>query len=382
MRVIVLGADGYLGWPTSMRFSALGMDVCMVDNYLKRQIWRENEIIPLLPLDPLDVKSSRWEKKTNRAISFIEGDVTDYDFMVKLIKDFNPDAIVHYAEQPSAPYSMRSFAEAKLTLENNLLSSLTLAYAVKDTNPDIHIVKLGTMGEYGTPNIDIEEGFIDINHNGRSDRLLFPRQASSLYHTTKIQDTDLLYLYVRTWGLRVTDLMQGPVYGIATHETGDDLSMFTAFNYDEMFGTVLNRFLVQAVTEMPITVYGSGKQQRGFLNILDTLECVRLAVENPAARGEMRIFNQFTEKFSVGDLAEMVRDAASQLGIKVAINKVENPRVEKEDHYYNPKHTGLMDLGLQPNYLTREAIFEMLKIVEKHANGVNTDLLFPKTKWK
>ena len=176
--------------------------------------------------------------------------------------------------------------------------------------------------------------------------------------------------------------MQGPVYGIATHETGDDLSMFTAFNYDEMFGTVLNRFLVQAVTEMPITVYGSGKQQRGFLNILDTLECVRLAVENPAARGEMRIFNQFTEKFSVGDLAEMVRDAASQLGIKVAINKVENPRVEKEDHYYNPKHTGLMDLGLQPNYLTREAIFEMLKIVEKHANGVNTDLLFPKTKWK
>jgi UDP-sulfoquinovose synthase len=237
------------------------------------------------------------------------------------------------------------------------------------------------MGEYGTPNIDIEEGWLDIEHKGRSHKFLYPRQAGSLYHTTKVMDTDLLWFYVRTWGLRVTDLMQGPVYGIFTDENLDDEQLLTCFAYDEIFGTVLNRFVVQAVVGYPLTVYGKGGQTRGYLNLKDTLQCMVLASENPAKEGELKIYNQFTETFTVNELADRVRRVGGQFGLEVKINKIENPRKELEEHYYNPAHTGLLELGLEPNYLSDEALGNIIEIVMANRNGINTARIFRGIKW-
>jgi UDP-sulfoquinovose synthase len=237
------------------------------------------------------------------------------------------------------------------------------------------------MGEYGTPNIDIEEGWLDIKYKGRRQKFLYPRQASSLYHTTKIMDTDLLWFYVRMWDIRVTDLMQGPVYGLFTDETQKDERLLPFFSYDEIFGTVLNRFVVQAVVGYPLTVYGEGGQTRGYLNIKDTLNCLRLSVEKPASQGELRIFNQFTETFSVNDLAEKVRNAGSQLGLDVKIKHIENPRIEAEAHYYNPIHTGLVDLGLKPHSLSEEVLLEMIEFVARYKAFVNRDQIYQNVKW-
>ncbi|MCU4138615.1 MAG: Nucleoside-diphosphate-sugar epimerase [Thermodesulfobacteria bacterium] len=268
------------------------------------------------------------------------------------------------------------FNKAAFTITNNLLSTLNVVYAVKEVNPSCHIIKLGTMGEYGTPNIDIPEGWIEIEYNGRKDKFLFPRQASSLYHTTKIQDTDLLWFYVRTWGIRVTDLMQGPVYGISTNETNLDEKLMPNFNYDEIFGTVLNRFIVQAIVGHPLTVYGKGGQTRGYINLKDTLQCVYLAAMNPPKQGELRIFNQITETFTVNQLAKKVKQVGEKLGYKVEIQHLPNPRKEAEEHYYNPKYTGLLELGLKPHYLTDEVLEEMFKIVEKYKDNIkNTKFL-------
>jgi UDP-sulfoquinovose synthase len=254
-------------------------------------------------------------------------------------------------------------------------------FAMREFCPNAHLVKLGTMGEYGVPNIDIEEGWIDIEHKGRSDKFLYPRQAGSLYHTTKIMDTDLLWYYVRMWKLAVTDLMQGPVYGIFTNEARMDERLLPHFSYDELFGTVLNRFIVQAVADYPLTVYGKGGQTRGYLNIIDTLQCVRLSLEKPANAGELRIFNQFVETLSVNTIAERIKAAASEINIDVTIKSIENPRIEKEEHYYNPQHTGLIELGLKPNPLTNEVIIEMMEKVKHHKDSIDRDKIFKGTKW-
>ncbi|WJW76699.1 NAD-dependent epimerase/dehydratase family protein [Thiohalobacter sp. IOR34] len=381
MRVLILGGDGYLGWPTAMYLSSQGNEVCVVDNYFRRFACVEKDVPSLFDTPNLFERARHWQEVSGKEIMVRIGSVADYPFLLDVFHEFKPDAVVHYAEQPSAPYSMLGHSEARFTLENNLLSTLNVAYAVKETDPSIHIVKLGTMGEYGTPNIDIEEGFIDIEHKGRKDRLLFPRQAGSLYHTTKIQDTDLLYFYVRVWGLRVTDLMQGPVYGIFTEEMGGDEDLFTVFNYDEIFGTVLNRFIVQAVAGVPLTVYGKGGQTRGYLNIKDTLQCVGLAIAHPARKGEMKIYNQFTETFSVNDLANAVQRAGKDVGIDVEIKSVPNPRVELEDHYYNPVHTGLLDLGLEPTLLTNNIVAKMLESVIRRKDEIRRDIIQPKTQW-
>jgi len=277
---------------------------------------------------------------------------------------------------------MLGYKEARFTLVNNLVGTLNIIHAVKEVNPDCQIIKLGTMGEYGTPNIDIPEGWIEIEYKGRKDKFLFPRQAGSLYHTTKIQDTDLLWFYVRTWGLRVTDLMQGPVYGIETDESALDERLMPNFHYDEIFGTVLNRFVVQAVAGYPLTVYGKGKQKRGFINIKDTMQCIYLSIMNPAKRGELRIFNQFTETFSILELAERVKRVGEKLGYKVEIQHIPNPRVESEDHYYNPEHTGLLELGLKPHYLTDEVLEKFFRVVEKYKHRINKDAIFRGVKWR
>lgn len=382
MKVLILGADGYLGWPMCMYFSNKGYEVLGIDNYFRRTASMSLDCEALVPNPNLMQRAKIWEEVSRKKINVINGDVTDYDFLLNIFKDFKPDAVIHFAEQPSAPYSMIGYREARITLINNLTSTLNVAYAVKETNPDCHIIKLGTMGEYGTPNIDIPEGWIEIEFRGKKDKFLFPRQAGSLYHTTKVQDTDLLWFYVRTWGLRVTDLMQGPVYGIETEESKLDERLMPNFHYDEIFGTVLNRFVVQAVAGYPLTVYGKGDQKRGFLNIKDTIQCIDLAASNPADRGELRIFNQLTEVFSINDLAEKVKKVGNKLGYNVQIEHIENPRVEKEDHYYNPDYTGLIELGLKPHYLTDDVLEGFFKVVEKYKDRINKDAIFLGVKWK
>lgn len=382
MKILILGADGYLGWPTCMYFSQRGHEVSGVDNYFRRTASAELGGESLIPVPDLFERTRIWRDMTGRQINVRIGDVTDYEFLINVFRESNPDVVVHYAEQPSAPYSMIDRNSAVFTVQNNLISTLNIIYAVKETNPACHIIKLGTMGEYGTPNIDIEEGWLDIEHKGRRDRFLFPRQAGSLYHTTKIQDTDMLWFYVRTWGLRVTDLMQGPVYGLSTDESVHDLGLMPTFHYDEIFGTVLNRFIVQAVAGYPLTVYGTGNQIRGFLNIRDTMQCVYLSAEKPAEGGELRVFNQLTEPFSVNQLAERIKRIGDALGFSVTIDHIENPRVEKEDHYYNVQYTGLLELGLKPHYLTDEALEEFFTVTEKFKDRINRKAFLKGIRWK
>jgi UDP-sulfoquinovose synthase len=381
MKVIILGADGYLGWPTCMYFSQRGHEVLGVDNYFRRNASVELDCEPLIPTPNLMQRAHIWEKASGKKIDIRVGDITRYDFLLSIFKEFKPDVVVHYAEQPSAPYSMLNREKAAFTLQNNLMGTFNIIYAVKETNPDCHIVKLGTMGEYGTPNIDIEEGWLEIEHKGRKDKFLFPRQAGSLYHTTKIQDTDLLWFYVRMWGLRVTDLMQGPVYGLSTEETDMDERLLPCFNYDEIFGTVLNRFIVQAIASYPLTVYGKGGQTRGYLNIKDTMQCVYLAAANPVKQGELKVYNQVTETFSVNELAGKVQEAGKRLGYSVQINSIQNPRKEQEEHYYNPTYTGLKALGLKPHLLTTEVLEGMFKKVASHKHNINKDAIFRGVKW-
>lgn len=384
MRIIILGGDGYLGWPTAMRFAAKGCEVMAVDNYLRRNIARDTSSEALIEAPNLVDRAAAFEAATGKKIQVELGDCADYRFMERIFRDFQPDVCVHYAEQPSAPYSMKGYDEARLTLDNNLGATFNSIWAVKEHAPNCHIIKLGTMGEYGTPPIDIEEGFIDITHNGREGRFLFPRQAGSLYHTTKVLDTDLIWFYVRTYGVKVTDLMQGPVYGLSTDETaaaGEDEKLLPNFHYDDIFGTVVNRFLVQAIAGIPLTVYGKGGQVRGYLNLKDTLQCVELAADNPPGEGELRIFNQFTETFSVNELAEHVKTAGAVVGLNVEIKSIPNPRKELEDHYYNPKHTGLLDLGLKPHNMTTDVLVEMLNRIMIYKDNIVPARVMPRVVW-
>lgn len=381
MKVIVFGADGYLGWPLSLFFADKGYDVLAVDNYLRRKLCRKTNSNPLIINSYLPSRINLFNKLTNRNIQYKRGDLKEYKFVCDLIKKQKPDFVVHLAEQPSAPYSMIGFEQSDLTLQNNLIVTNNIASSIINYSPDTHLIKLGTMGEYGTPNIDIEEGWININHNGRSDKFLYPRQASSFYHTTKILDTDLLWFYVRIYGLKVTDLMQGPVYGMLTKQTRLTDKLLPNFNYDDIFGTVLNRFLVQAIAGIPLTVYGKGLQKRGFINITDSLECIKLAADNPPNPGVMNIFNQFTESLSINDLALIVKESAQKIGIDVRIKNIDNPRIEKEDHYYNPKNNSFFDLGLKPSLLSENVCIELLNLILKYKNYINNDLIYPRVNW-
>lgn len=381
MRVIILGGDGYLGWPTAMHFAARGHDVMVVDNYLRRNIARETCSEALMPNPNLIERVRIFQSISGYKISAEIGDCCDFRFMERIFADFVPDAVVHYAEQPSAPYSMIGYDEAQRTLSNNLNVTFNVIWAVMKHAPECHIIKLGTMGEYGTPNIDIEEGWIEIEHEGRKDTFLYPRQAGSLYHTTKVLDTDLLWFYVRTHNIRVTDLMQGPVYGLSTPETEQDDGLLPNFHYDDIFGTVVNRFLVQAVAGVPLTVYGKGGQVRGYLNLNDTLQCVDLAMTKPPEQGQLRILNQFTETFSVNELADKVQKVGNQMGLNVEIKSIENPRKEKEEHYYNPKHSALLELGLKPHPMTDEVVAEMLDKVILYKQQIDKSKILPRIKW-
>jgi len=393
--VLILGGDGYLGWPTAMYFSARGYKVTVVDNYFRRSICDKLDIGMLYPIPTLVERVRIWHEKTGYEIKVIIGDLTDPELMRSLFIGKNvdyqwsinakftgpPETVVHYAEQPSAPYSLMNYKTANFTLSNNLLVTNNLMFAVKDLAPETHIIKLGTMGEYGTPNIDIEEGWLDIKHKGREDRFLFPRQAGSIYHTSKIMDTDLMWFGCRMWNLKVTDLMQGPVYGMETEESKIDDRLKTIFNYDELFGTIVNRFITQAVIDYPLTVYGKGGQTRGYLNIKDTLQCVHIAEKNPAKSGSLNIYNQIMETFTVNQLAELTQESGRELGYDVQIKNIENPRVELEEHYYNPSYQGLIDLGVKPHYLTKNSMKEMFEIVGFYKNNIKKSVIFKGVKW-
>ncbi|MFQ5559821.1 MAG: NAD-dependent epimerase/dehydratase family protein [Nitrospinota bacterium] len=382
MKVVILGGDGYLGWPTAMDLAVKGHEVCVVDNYLRRDMARETCSEPLIPMPNLNDRAEIFQSLSKKSIRVEIEDCREYSVVEKIVSDFRPDAVVHYAEQPSGPYSMRGVTEAGRTLANNLGVTFNLIWAVKENVPDCHIIKLGTMGEYGTPNIDIEEGWLDVEHKGRKQKFLYPRQAGTLYHTTKVLDTDLLWFYVRTYGLRVTDLMQGPVYGLSTKESDRDPRLLPNFHYDDIFGTVVNRFLVQAVAGIPLTVYGKGGQTRGYLNLKDTLQCVDLALNTPVERGDMRILNQFTEQFSVNELARRVCSVGNKLGLNVTVKSIENPRKEAEEHYYNAKHSGLMELGLEPHFMTDDVISSMLEQVTLYRDRIDPKKILPRVTWK
>jgi UDP-sulfoquinovose synthase len=382
MRILILGGDGYLGWPTAMHLSQRGHEVAVVDNMARRGYDNELGAESLVPIASLQERVAIWEAVTGRRIQAFVGDICDYTFFEPLVKSFRPEAIVHYGEQRAAPYSMIDRRHAVYTQVNNVVGNLNVLYAMADHVPDCHLVKLGTMGEYGTPNIDIEEGYITITHKGRTDTLPYPKQPGSFYHLSKVHDSHNIMFCCRIWGLRATDLNQGVVYGVDTDEIKLDERLRTRFDYDGVFGTVLNRFLVQAVAGMPLTVYGKGGQTRGFLDIRDTLACVELAIQNPAAQGEFRVFNQFTEQFSVLDLAKAVQEAGRELGMHVELNHLPNPRVEKEDHYYNAANTRLLDLGLQPHYLNETLLESVIGVVQQHRGNIKQHLIMPNVYWR
>jgi UDP-sulfoquinovose synthase len=377
MRVLVLGGDGYLGWPTALHLAAAGHEVAVVDNLIRRRYDAELGTSSLVPIASLPERIDTWRRLTGQSIETYPGDLTDPEFVTGLLRRFAPDTIVHLGEQRSAPYSMLDRGHAVHTQVNNVVGTLNLLWAIAEVDPAIHLVKLGTMGEYGTPNIDIEEGWLTVTHNGRTDTLPFPKQPGSFYHLSKVHDSHNIMFCCRAWGLRATDLNQGVVYGSATPQSSVDPTLATRFDYDAVFGTVLNRFVVQAVAGHPLTVYGEGGQTRGFLNIVDTMACLQLAAEHPAEQGEFRVFNQFTESFSVLQLAEHV---ARRSGAE--IEHLANPRVELDRHHYHAAHSGLLDLGLRPHLLTDAVVDELLETATQFRERIDPSVIRPRSGWR
>jgi UDP-sulfoquinovose synthase len=382
MRILVLGGDGYCGWPTALHLSKRGNEVAIVDNFSRRLWDYELGAETLTPIRPLPERLRRWQQVSREHIDSFVGDITDYEFFSSVFQQFNPDAVVHFAEQRSAPYSMIDRQHAVFSQVNNVVGTLNVLFAIKEFQPDCHLVKLGTMGEYGTPNIDIEEGFIRIQHNGREDVLPFPKQPGSFYHLSKVHDSHNIHFCCKIWGIRATDLNQGVVYGTLTDEDSKHAALINRFDYDEVFGTALNRFCVQAAIEHPLTVYGKGGQTRGFLDIRDTVRCIELACLHPPARGEFRVFNQFTEQFSVLALAQMVQAAAKKLGLNVPLEHLPDPRVEAENHYYNARHTKLVDLGLKPHLLSESLLDSLVSIAVQYRDRIDSSVLFPRVDWR
>ena len=382
MKIAVLGGDGYCGWASALYLSRKGHTVAVADNFVRRQWDHELGAQTLTPIRPLAERLTVWQQLTGNVIESYVGDITDYDFVASMVKTFEPDAIVHFAEQRSAPYSMIDRKHAVFTQVNNVVGNLNVLYAIREFAPDCHLVKLGTMGEYGTPNIDIEEGYIEIEHNGRKDILPFPKQPGSFYHLSKVHDSHNIAFTCRAWGIRATDLNQGVVYGTLTDEVTMDEALINRFDYDEVFGTVLNRFCAQAALGYPLTVYGKGGQTRGFLDIRDTVRCIEIACLNPAKTGEFRVFNQFTEQFNILELAQMVQESGKELGLQVQIDHLPDPRVEAESHYYNAKHSSLLKLGLQPHLLSNSLLDSLIHVAVRYRDRIDASQFLPTVNWR
>jgi len=381
-RVLVIGGDGYCGWATALHLSSNGYDVAILDSLVRRHWDNQLGAQTLTPIAPLERRLAKWNAIGGKPIESYIGDVCDYPFLSGVLERFAPDAVVHFGEQRSAPYSMIDRDHAVMTQTNNVVGTLNILYAIRDHAPDCHLVKLGTMGEYGTPNIDIEEGYITIEHKGRTDTLPYPKQPGSFYHLSKVHDSHNIQFACRIWDVRATDLNQGVVYGVHTPQTMRDETLINRLDYDGVFGTALNRFCIQAAVGHPLTVYGSGGQTRGFLDIRDTVRCVELAIDTPAEPGEFRVFNQFTESFSVLELAEKVRHAGAELGLDVTIEHTDNPRVEAEQHYYNARNTKLIDLGLEPHLLSDSLLDSLLNVAIAYRDRVDPEQIRPRVAWR
>ncbi len=382
MRILILGGDGYLGWPQSLYLSSKGHNITIFDNLMRRHFDLERGFNSLVPISTLHERIEVWKEVSGRQMQLSIGDTMDYEAVSAVFQAFQPEAVVHFAEQRSAPYSMIDRRHAVFTQTNNVIGTLNILYAMKEFAPHCHLVKLGTMGEYGTPNIDIEEGFIEIHHKGRSDILPYPKQPGSFYHLSKTFDSHNIMFCCKIWGLRATDLNQGVVYGVETDETVLDSRLATRFDYDQIYGTALNRFCVQAAVGYPLTVYGQGLQTRGYINLRDTIRCIELALASPPREGEYRVFNQITEQFSLIELVEMVVRQSKYFGLEPQIRHLPNPRVEAEQHYYNATHTRLIELGLEPHLLNETVLTSLIGLAIKYREQADRNQILPTVNWR
>ena len=378
MRILVLGGDGYLGWPTALHLSALGHEVAVNDNFARRGYDVEMGVESLIPIATLDERLAAWAEVGGAQIKSYVGDLCDPAFVHQMVRDFHPETIVHFAEQRAAPYSMIDQAHAVYTQTNNVVGNLNVMYAIAEFDRDIHLVKLGTMGEYGQPNIDIEEGWLEVEHKGRKDRMIYPKKPGSFYHCSKVHDSHNLEFGCRIWGLRVTDLNQGVVYGADTEQTKLDPRLATRFDYDGVFGTVLNRMVIQAVLGHPLTVYGNGSQTRGLINIVDTVECIRLACENPADAGEFRVFNQMTETMSIREIAETIAK-------EFPGNADDRARRQPARGDLRPLLQGRAHraggAGPQAHLLSTTLIDHLFDVVERYRARVDMAAVMPTVRW-
>ena len=383
MRVFIAGIDGYLGFPLAIYLSARGHEVAGADLLLRRQWVAEVGGVSALPVASREERIIAFKDACGADLDFRVGDLTDYAFVKGFFQDFQPQAVVHLGQMPSAPYSMIDQAHCAWTQMNNIVNNLNILWAIKEAAPEAHLIKLGTMGEYGTPALDIPEGFFEVEFRGRKDRLPFPRQAGSWYHQSKVHDSHNTHFASKIWDLRATDIMQGVVFGARIEAMGGDQRLRTRLDFDQCFGTAINRFCCQAVIGHPLTLFGLGKQKRGFLPLADSMQCLGLAVENPPQAGEYRVFNQFEQAYSICELAHLVKDVAADIGLPVEIRRYDNPRKEMEEHYYNPDRQHLLDLGYQPTRDIKAVIKGMLldlldnrERIEKHA-----EVLIPDIRW-
>lgn len=383
MKVFIAGMDGYLGWTLAQYLVSRGHTVAGADLMLRRQWVEEMQSWSAIPIAPMGERLQAFKQRYGKPLQFWEGDLRQYDFVENMLQEFRPDAVVHLGECPSAPYSMVDAQHAVFVQINNLTTTFNLMFAMRALCPEAHLVKLGTMGEYGTPNIDIPEGFFEIEYRGRRDKLPFPRQAASWYHWSKVHGSNNVMFACRLWGLRATDVMQGVVFGTRIDEMGEDRSLRTRLDFDQAFGTVINRYCCQAVIGHPLTPYGKGHQRRGFLPLRDSMQCLRIAVENPPARGEYRVFNQFEETYDITQLAQKVQHVGKRLGISVEVHHLENPRAELEEHYYNPDHRQLLDLGYQPTHDVEAEMEIMLRdlLPCRERIEVKRQALIPDVRW-
>ena len=383
MRVFITGVDGYLGWPLSLYLAKRGHEVAGIDNYMRRSWVGEMGSQSAIPIVKMADRLLAYRQNMEQSLRFYKGDLTDYNFVLNAYKSFRPEAIVYLGEMPSAPYSMIDMQHAVFTQTNNIMGTLITLYAIKEAVPGCHLVKLGTMGEYGTPNVEIPEGFFDIEYRGRKDRMMFPRKAGSWYHQSKVHDTHNIEMACRFWNLRSTDIMQGVVYGTYIDEMSGDKRLRTRFDFDQCFGTAINRFCAQAVIKLPLTLYGKGYQRRGFILLRDCMQCLTIAIENPPEAGEYRTFNQFEEVYSLYELAEKVQKVGEKFDLDIKINHIENPRMEAEEHYYNPDHKHLLDLGYKPTHDMETELEIMFRDLLPHSERIEErrEAHFPDICW-
>ena len=383
MRVFIAGLDGYLGWPLAQYLINRGHIVGGIDNFSRRSWVAEVGGDSAIPISPIAERFRAVQERYGLLPEFREGDLREYECVKHALAEFKPDAVVHLGECPSAAYSMMDVEHATYVQVNNIVSTLNLLYAIQTISRDIHLIKLGTMGEYGTPNVNIPEGFFEIDYRGRRDRLPFPRQAGSWYHWSKVHGSNNVMFAVRLWGLCATDIMQGVVFGTRIDEMGNDKRLATRLDFDQAFGTVINRYCCQAVIGHPLTPFGAGLQKRGFITLRDSMQCLTLALEKPSRPGEYRVLNQFAEVYDVTDLARKVQVVAREFGIDAKIAHLENPRKESEEHYYEPDHITLFELGFRPSSSIDDELCIMLGDLMPHRERIKerASLLIPDIRW-